>query len=86
MCGSCAGHVRAYLVCRFVYHFLESVHVREMSFAFLMTLEPAAPLPPTSKTMKMMTVLCFPFDFGASHPRPTHFQNHENDGSPMYLL
>ena len=40
----------------------------------------------TSKTMKMITVLCISDDAAASRPTPTHFQNHENTDSPMHFL
>ena len=56
------------------------------SFAFLMILKPAAALPPTFKTMKMLTALCISFDNGVNSPLPRHFQNHENDNSPMHFL
>ena len=48
-----------------------------------MILKPAAPLPPTLKTMKMLTVL---YDSEANRPTPTHFQNHENGNIPMHLF
>ena len=35
-----------------------------------MILRPAAPLPPTSKTMKIMTVPCIFYDSEASRPLP----------------
>ena len=47
-----------------------------------MILRPAAPLPPTSKTMKMKTVLCISFDSGANRTHPGHFQNYDNDNRP----
>ena len=43
------------------------------SHAYLMILEPSAPLPLTAKTMKMMTVLCISYDFGAIRTPPAHF-------------
>ena len=50
--------------------------------SFLMIVEPTAPLPGTSKTMKMMTVLCISYAHAANRPTPRHFQNNENDNSP----
>ena len=51
-----------------------------------MILEPAAPFPPTSKTMKMLTVACISNDSEANRPPPTHFERHENENNPMHLL
>ena len=51
-----------------------------------MILNPAAPLPPTSKTMKMKTVLRISHDSGANRTPPRHFQNHEIANSPMNFL
>ena len=53
---------------------------------FPMVLKPAAPLQPTSKTMKMRTVPCISYDYTANSPTPGHFQNHENENSPMHFL
>ena len=40
----------------------------------------------TSKTMKMITVLCISYDSEANRQLPTHFQNHENADCPMHFL
>ena len=53
---------------------------------FLWFLRPAAPLPPTSQTMKMYTVLWISYDCGANRTPPGNFQNYENDNSPMHVL
>ena len=39
----------------------------------------------TSKTMKMITVLCISYDSEANRQLPTHFQNHENADRPMHF-
>ena len=49
-------------------------------------MRPAAPLPPTSKTMKKKRVLCISYDSGANRTPPAHFQNHENGNSPMHCF
>ena len=40
------------------------------SYAFLMMLKPIAPLPSTSKDLKMMMVICVSHDSEANHPLP----------------
>ena len=40
-----------------------------------MILKPTAPLPPASKTMKMLTVPCISNDSEANRPPPTHFKD-----------
>ena len=51
-----------------------------------MILRPAAPLLPTSKTIKMKAVLCISYGSGGNRTPPGHFQNHENDNSLMHFL
>ena len=48
------------------------------SYALFMILEPTAPSPGTSKTMKIIIILCISSDSGANRPPPARFQNHEN--------
>ena len=56
------------------------------SYAVPLIPNPAAPLPATSKTMKMITVLYISDDSGANRPLRGRFQNHKNDNSPLHFL
>ena len=51
-----------------------------------MIMRPAAPLPPTSKTVTMLTAQYVCYDSEAVRPPPTYFQRHKNGDGPMFLM